>query len=64
MPSNVIARLNAAANAALADPTVKACFAELGLAAVGGTPESFGNTIREDIELFRLIATEAKMTFN
>jgi tripartite-type tricarboxylate transporter receptor subunit TctC len=64
VPSNVIARLNAAANAALADPTVKARFAELGLAAVGGTPEDFATTIREDIELFRRIATEAKMTFN
>ena len=64
VPSNVIARLNAAANAALADPTVKARFAELGLAAVGGTPENFATTIREDIELFRRIATEAKMTFN
>jgi tripartite-type tricarboxylate transporter receptor subunit TctC len=64
VPSNVIARLNAAANAALSDPTVKARFAELGLAAVGGTPENFATTIREDIELFRRIATEAKMTFN
>jgi tripartite-type tricarboxylate transporter receptor subunit TctC len=64
VPNDVVARLNAAANAALADPAVKARFAELGLAAIGGTPESFATTIREDIELFRRIATEAKMTFN
>jgi tripartite-type tricarboxylate transporter receptor subunit TctC len=64
VPAHVIARLNAAANAALADPTVKARFAELGLAAVGGTPQEFAKTIREDIALFRRIATEAKMTFN
>jgi len=64
VPNHVIARLNAAANAALADPAVKARFAELGLATVGGTPEDFATTIREDIALFRRIATEAKMKFN
>jgi tripartite-type tricarboxylate transporter receptor subunit TctC len=64
VPNDVVARLNAAANAALADPKVKARFAELGLATVGGTPQEFATTIREDIALFRRIATEAKMKFD
>ena len=64
VPNEVVVRLNKAVNAALSDPTVQARFAELGLAAVGGTPEEFATTIREDIALFQRIATEAKMTFN
>ncbi len=41
-PPDVIAMLNKAANASLADPTVKENFAKFYLNAVGGTPEEFG----------------------
>lgn len=64
VPKAIIAKLNAAANSALADAGVRAKFNEMGLTVVGGTPEEFATVIQDDIALFRQIATEAKLTFN
>ncbi len=63
-PREVVTRLNAAANAAIADPAVKARFVELGLTVVGGTPEEFDKRVRDDIEATRKVATEAQLKFN
>ena len=61
VPREVIMKLNAAANAALQEPGVQAKFKEMGLTVAGGTPEEFATLIRDDIAVYRRVATEAKM---
>lgn len=47
-PAEIVARLNAAANAALQQPKVREIFAQQGLVPVGGTPAEFADVIRRD----------------
>jgi tripartite-type tricarboxylate transporter receptor subunit TctC len=49
-PAEIIARLNTAVNAALADPTMKARFAEIGATVFPGSPAEFGKFIADDTE--------------
>jgi tripartite-type tricarboxylate transporter receptor subunit TctC len=49
-PANVIAVLNGAINAALADPGMKARLAELGGTPIPGTPAAFGKLIDDETE--------------
>jgi tripartite-type tricarboxylate transporter receptor subunit TctC len=49
-PPEVVATLNRAVNAALADPKVKARLDELGVIAMPGTPEDFGKLIAAETE--------------
>ena len=49
-PAAIIERLNNQVNAALADPAMKARFAELGATVVPGSPAEFGKFIAEDTE--------------
>jgi tripartite-type tricarboxylate transporter receptor subunit TctC len=48
MPSSIIERLNAEINAALADPRIKARFADLGGTVLPGSPDDFGRLIRDE----------------
>lgn len=48
-PGPVIARLNAAANAALADPAVRTTLTSAGVEPLGGTPEAFATYIRSEV---------------
>jgi tripartite-type tricarboxylate transporter receptor subunit TctC len=48
-PQEVIATLNRALAAALADPAVKTSLADLGVDLIGGTPEEFAAYIRSEI---------------
>jgi tripartite-type tricarboxylate transporter receptor subunit TctC len=48
-PSDVIARLNAAANVALADASVRAALTSAGVEPLGGTPEAFAAYIRTEV---------------
>jgi tripartite-type tricarboxylate transporter receptor subunit TctC len=50
LPRAVLARLNAAVNAAIATPQAKQRLAELGNEGGGGTPEEFAELIRRDSE--------------
>jgi tripartite-type tricarboxylate transporter receptor subunit TctC len=50
VPPNVVERLNAAINAGLADPTVKAHFARGGAVPLLLSPEQFGKLIADDTE--------------
>ena len=52
-PPEVIARLNAAANEAVADPKVKARLAEVGATTVGGTPEELAAHVTKEIARWR-----------
>ena len=47
-PSSIIERLNAEINAALADPRIKARFADLGGTVLPGSPDDFGRLIRDE----------------
>jgi tripartite-type tricarboxylate transporter receptor subunit TctC len=47
-PADIIGKLNAAANAVLADPKVKARFAEVGGTAIGGSPADYGKLIADE----------------
>jgi tripartite-type tricarboxylate transporter receptor subunit TctC len=49
-PKATVARIGADAAAALRDPALKAKYAELGMDAVGSTPEAFGAFLRAEIE--------------
>jgi tripartite-type tricarboxylate transporter receptor subunit TctC len=49
-PAEVIARLNAEINASLADPKLKARFAEVGAETMPMTPSGFGKFIADETE--------------
>jgi tripartite-type tricarboxylate transporter receptor subunit TctC len=57
-PPAIIARLNQAATAALAEPELRARLATAGLEPEGGTPERFGAWIAAEYARYRRIATE------
>jgi tripartite-type tricarboxylate transporter receptor subunit TctC len=49
-PAEIVDTLNRAVNAGLADPNLKARFADLGAAVLAGTPADFGKLIAEETE--------------
>jgi tripartite-type tricarboxylate transporter receptor subunit TctC len=49
-PTAIVERLSKEINAALADPNVKARYADLGTIVLGGSPADFGKLIAEDAE--------------
>jgi tripartite-type tricarboxylate transporter receptor subunit TctC len=49
-PAEIVDTLNRAVNAGLADPKLKARFADLGAAVLAGTPADFGRLIAEETE--------------
>jgi tripartite-type tricarboxylate transporter receptor subunit TctC len=51
-PVEIIDKLNREINAALADPGIKARFADLGATALPGSPADFGRLIGEETEKF------------
>lgn len=58
-PADIIARLNAAALAALADPTVRAKLAIQGAEPLGSTPEAYGTYIRDEIARWGEVVRES-----
>jgi len=49
-PADIIDKLNKEMNAGLADPKMKARFADLGSTALPGSPADFGRLMAEDVE--------------
>ncbi len=49
-PADIVDKLNNQINACLADPTMKARFAGMGLLPLGGSPAEFGNFISDETE--------------
>jgi tripartite-type tricarboxylate transporter receptor subunit TctC len=47
-PAEIVTRLNSEVNAALADPTMKARFAELGVTVLPGSPAEFGKLLADE----------------
>jgi tripartite-type tricarboxylate transporter receptor subunit TctC len=54
-PNAVVMRLNSEVNALLATPDIKERIAALGAEAAGGTPEQFGQRLRDEIALWRKV---------
>ena len=49
-PKEIVARLNAETNKALADPAVSERLAEMGVVTAAGTPEQFGGFLRSETD--------------
>jgi tripartite-type tricarboxylate transporter receptor subunit TctC len=60
-PREIVARLNAEIVQALADPTIRARYAQSGLEPVGGTPEQFAAVVRADYQKYRRLVSELKI---
>ncbi len=60
-PSAIIEKLNAEINAGLADPKLKARFAELGGMVLPGLPDDFGKLIRDETEKWAKVIRAANI---
>jgi tripartite-type tricarboxylate transporter receptor subunit TctC len=58
-PDDIVVRLNTAINKALTTQKVKDAFARIGAEPVGGTPESYGALVKQQIEYWGRIVKEA-----
>ncbi len=61
MPKDVVARMNAELNRALAEPALRATLVERALEPIGGTAERFGGHIAAEIAKYAAIVRDAKM---
>ena len=60
-PAEIVARLNSEVNAALADPRVKASFADVGTAVLPGSPADFGKLLADDTEKWGKVVRAANI---
>jgi tripartite-type tricarboxylate transporter receptor subunit TctC len=60
-PSAIVEKLNVEINAALADPKMKARFADLGGMVLPGSPDDFGKLIRDETEKWAKVIRAAKI---
>ncbi len=58
-PADIVAKLNAAINKALAKPKVRDAFARLGAAPAGGTPAEFGNLVTAQVSHWGRVIKES-----
>lgn len=62
LSADVVARVNAATNQALADPEVKEKLGRLGIEPVGGSPQQFNQMLAADSGKWKKIIAERKIT--
>ncbi|MBT2302355.1 tripartite tricarboxylate transporter substrate binding protein [Variovorax paradoxus] len=62
LPADMTARINKAANEALADPEVRDKLSKLGIAPTTGTPAQLANMVAQDAAKWKKIITERKIT--
>ncbi|RYX88356.1 MAG: tripartite tricarboxylate transporter substrate binding protein [Comamonadaceae bacterium] len=62
LPQDMLLKVNAAANLALADAEVKDKLARLGIEPVGGTPQQFSQMLAADFAKWKKIIQERKIT--
>jgi tripartite-type tricarboxylate transporter receptor subunit TctC len=60
-PPEIVKTLNATINAGLADPKLKARFADLGGTVLPGSPDDFGKLIRDETEKWGKVIRQAKI---
>jgi tripartite-type tricarboxylate transporter receptor subunit TctC len=61
-PAEIVARINSEVNAALADPKVRASFADVGTAVLPGSPADFGKLLADDTEKWGKVIRAANIT--
>jgi tripartite-type tricarboxylate transporter receptor subunit TctC len=61
-PPSIIGKLNSEINTALADPKVKARFADLGGVVLPGSPADFGRLIQDETEKWAKVIKAANVT--
>lgn len=64
LPPDVLARVNASANAALAEADVKDKLHRLGIEPTGGTPDAFARMVAQDAAQWKRIITERRITLD
>ncbi len=64
LPAELVARINEAANQALADADARERLARLGIEPVGGTPAQFVRMVAADLAKWKTIVVERKITLN
>ena len=64
LPADLVAKLNAAANKALADADAKERLARLGIEPAGGTPQQLAKMVAADFTKWKAIVVERKITLN
>jgi tripartite-type tricarboxylate transporter receptor subunit TctC len=62
LPPEIVARVNQAVNAALAEADLKDRFARLGAEPAGGTPQQFAAVVRAESAKWKKVITERKIT--
>jgi tripartite-type tricarboxylate transporter receptor subunit TctC len=62
LPADLVARINKAANEALADPEVRDKLSKLGIAPTTSTPAQFAGMVAQDAAKWKKIITERKIT--
>jgi tripartite-type tricarboxylate transporter receptor subunit TctC len=60
-PADIIDKLNREINAGLADPKIRARFADLGGTAMGGSPADFGKLIADETDKWGKVVRAANM---
>lgn len=60
-PPEIVAKLNEAANKALAEPKVQQAILNLSVEPAGGTPQEFGEAMAKDMEIRRATAQRVKI---
>jgi tripartite-type tricarboxylate transporter receptor subunit TctC len=61
-PAEIVTRINSEVNAALADPKVRASFADVGAAVLPGSPADFGKLLADDTEKWGKVIRAANIT--
>ena len=61
-PAPIIARMNAAANEALADPAVKKRLADMGASTLGGTPQQLAEHLAAETEKWGRLVRDAHIS--
>jgi len=61
-PSAVVARMNAVANEALADPAVKKRLADMGATTLGGTPQQLADHLAAETEKWGRVVRDAHIS--
>lgn len=62
LPADIVARVNQAANQALAEPDTRARLVKLGIEGVGGTPAQFSQMVAQDAEKWKRIVAQRGIT--
>jgi tripartite-type tricarboxylate transporter receptor subunit TctC len=62
LPADIVAKVNSAANQALQDADVKARLVQLGIEAVGGTPQDFAKMLEADRAKWKKVIVDRKIT--